>query len=159
MKSIKFSSNISRLNTQFKSERSNQNQINNEIDGISRNILDNGMVEELDKPYTHKEVYQAITQLKFMASSGSDGIFVLFYQKNWDIIGLDITGFVLNILNHKGNPKDYNQTHIYLIPKNNNHTSPSEFTHIVLCNVFMKITTKIIANIMEKVLPHMVCNS
>lgn len=153
-KSIKFSSNILRLNTQFKSERSNQNQINNEIYGISRNILDNGMVEDLDKPYTHEEVYQAITQLKVMASLGSNGVLALFYKKNWDIIG-----FVLNILNHKGNPKDYNQTHIYLIPKNNNHTSPPEFRHIVLCNVFMKITTKTIANIMEKVLPHMVSNS
>lgn len=81
-KFIKFSSNISRLNTQFKLERSNQNQINNEIDGISRSILDNGMVEELDKPYTHEEVYQAITQLKVMASPGSNGILSLFCQKN-----------------------------------------------------------------------------
>ncbi|MCI33501.1 ribonuclease H protein [Trifolium medium] len=84
--------------------------------------------------------------MKALAAPGPDGQPALFYHNYWDIIGQDITSMVLDVLNNNGEPNQLNSTHICLIPKIKNPSSPSDFKPISPCNVTLKIITKTLAN-------------
>lgn len=66
---------------------------------------------------------------------------------------------VLGILNGELSPGNINQTYIYLITKVKRLTSPSEFCLISACNVCFKIISKIAANRIKSILPHIIVNS
>lgn len=95
---------------------------------------------------------EAIKQMKSLAAPGPDGLPALFYQAYWEIIGSDITDFILNILNHNGDPGNINHTFLCLIPKLKKPNLPSDYRPIALCNVIFKIITKTIANRLKRVL-------
>jgi hypothetical protein len=78
------------------------------------------MYDYLNQDFTSAKVSYATHQLKSNAAPGPDGLNAHFYQTYWDTIGGDITQTALNILNNGGNPETFNNTFIFLIPKNNN---------------------------------------
>ncbi|PNX56957.1 hypothetical protein L195_g058456, partial [Trifolium pratense] len=90
------------------------------------------MYQEMNREFTKEEVFQAIKDMKSLAAPGPDGLPALFYHTYWEFIGEDITEMVLDVLNNKGDPSHLNSTHICLIPKINNPTSPSDFRPISL---------------------------
>jgi len=94
--------------------------------------------------------------MKSSSASGPDGLQALFYQSYWDIVGNYITTFVLNILNHNGDPGNINYTYLCLIPNIKHPTRPSNYRPIALCNVLLKIVTKTIANRLKKILPNII---
>ena len=71
-------------------------------DLISRRIT-REMNEDLTKEFQKKEVIQAIRQMHPTNAPNKkpslDGMFAIFYQKYWDIIGEDVIKAVLDILN------------------------------------------------------------
>jgi hypothetical protein len=81
-----------------------------------------------------------------------DGLSAQFFQTYWDIIGVDISNYALNILNNGDNPESLNDTYICFIPKNNHPTVPADFRPIALCNVMLKIITKTISNMIKHIL-------
>jgi exonuclease III len=114
------------------------------------------MGEYLGQDFTTAEVYFAAHQLKGNAAPGPDGLNANFYQSLWNIIGEEVTHSALNILSHGGNPESLNTTHICLIPKHNNPTTPADYRPIALCNVILKIITKTIANRIKHILPNII---
>lgn len=50
-------------------------------------------------------------------------------------------------------------TYIFLIPKVNNPSIVSEYGPISLCNVFYKLVSKVLANILKKVLCHIISSN
>lgn len=80
----------------------------------------------------------------------------MFYQKYWEIIGPDILDYTLNILKNGAPLLSINKTYISLIPKTNFPNTPSDYRPISLCNVILKIITKIIANRIKQILPNIV---
>ena len=56
-----------------------------------------------------------------------DDMQVCFYQKNWHILGDDITSFALAVLNEGLDLFGVNNSHIVLIPKVKNLTKMSQF--------------------------------
>jgi len=52
-------------------------------------------------------------------SLGPDGMFPLFFQKYWHIVGTDVTSAVLSVLHSGYLLHKMNYTHIVLIPKKN----------------------------------------
>lgn len=113
------------------------------IKDITLNKIDSKMVEDLNKPFFPEEFYQATNQLKPLASPCQDGLPVYFYQTYWDIIRKEITKTILNVINHKRDPKYFNHTYICFIPKTKNHTTTIMLKPIALCFVLMKITLKL----------------
>ncbi|WJX27814.1 hypothetical protein P8452_16597 [Trifolium repens] len=109
-----------------------------------------------DLEFTCDEVKEAIHQMHPLKAPGPDGISALFYQKYWHIVGGDIQNMVLNFLNHNGQPHVINKTFLVLIPKGKNPCSLKDFRPISLCNVVMKIVTKVIANRLKHTLPDVV---
>jgi hypothetical protein len=123
---------------------------------VIANRINPQMREHLSQDFTAVEVSFAAHQLKGNAAPGTDGLNANFYQNFWDIVGEEVTQTALNILNHGGNPESLNTTHICLIPKNNNPTTPADYRPIALCNVILKIITKSIANRIKLVLPNII---
>lgn len=85
-------------------------------------------------------------------ASSPDGMSPIFYQKIWDIIGLDLINCVLNALNSGVMPSDLNETFICLIPKVKSPKKITEFRPISLCNVIYKIISKVLANKLKRTL-------
>jgi ribonuclease HI len=80
----------------------------------------------------------------------------VFLQTNWAIMGDEVCGAILDILNSSVMPPDLNLTHIALIPKNKNPQSVTEFRPISLYNVLYKLISKVLANRMKKIIPHII---
>jgi len=63
---------------------------------------------------------------------------------------------VKGILNNQESPEKINKTFIVLIPKGKDPKSPKDYRPISLCNVSMKIVTKVIANRIKSILPDVI---
>jgi hypothetical protein len=107
-------------------------------------------------PFTKDEVVDVINQMHPLKAPGPDGLPALFFQKFWNIIAEDVLSYVLGILNNGIPPDDINQTFLALIPKNKQPSIPKDFRPISLCNVIMKIVTKVIANRIKPILPEII---
>ena len=60
------------------------------------------MNNQLLMPFTREEIRKALMDMHPTKAPGPDGLHVLFFQKYWDIMGQDITGAALSILNDQG---------------------------------------------------------
>jgi hypothetical protein len=57
------------------------------------------MNEGLMQAFTIEEVRTALNQMAPLKALGPDGFSACFYQKNWAIVGLEVSQVVLNVLN------------------------------------------------------------
>ena len=85
-----------------------------------------------------------------------DGMFALFFQKFWNVVGLDVTKMVLNVLNSNMPLDELNKTNITLVPKIKNPTRMKDFRPISLSNVTYKLISKVLANRVKAVLPQII---
>ena len=77
---------------------------------------------------------------------GPNGMSSIFFQKYWDIVGLDVINCVLNTLNSGVMPCGINETYICLIPKVKSPKKIMKYRPINLCNIIYKIISKVLAN-------------
>jgi hypothetical protein len=114
------------------------------------------MGSKLLKTYTMEEVLAAVTQMGPLKAPGLDGYTVGFYQKHWVTLGPEVCGAVLHFFNFFVMDPVLNKTHVALIPKNNNPLSVLDYRPISLCNVMYKIISKVLANRLKEILPHVI---
>lgn len=108
--------------------------------------------ELLTTRFTVEEVNSAIFSMHPDKSPGPDGMNPAFYQRFWDIIGNDVSSACINILSNNSIPVGLNDTLVVLIPKKKTPETMNDLRPISLCNVMMKIVTKMLANRMKEVL-------
>lgn len=104
------------------------------------------------RPYTAVEVVKAVQAMHLDKSPGPNGFNLGFYQGYWEEVGSRVTEACLAFLNRKELPLGLNDTIIFLIPKVQKPTKITELRPISLCNVIVKIMTKMLANHMKLVL-------
>ena len=80
------------------------------------------MNQYLIKQFTRDEIESALKHMHSTKSPRPDGMPAIFYKKIWDIVGNDVVGMVLNVLNSNTSMTDINKTFITLIPKINSPT-------------------------------------
>ncbi|KAL8145631.1 hypothetical protein AgCh_003685 [Apium graveolens] len=114
---------------------------------------------ELLKQVTAEEVKKALFQMNPDKSPGPDGMTPAFYQKHWSIIGGDVVDMVRKFFQHGIITKGLNDTNIVLIPKKKNPSSVGDLRPISLCNVVMKVITKVLANRMKEMLVSVVSDT
>jgi hypothetical protein len=114
---------------------------------------------ELLKPFSTEEVDSALHQMAPLKAPGPDGFPAGFFQHHWAVMGKEVGRFIIDILNSGSMPSHLNMTHIALIPKVKSPTCVTEFRPISLCNVVYKLISKVLANRLKKVVPHIISPS
>ncbi|KAA3489692.1 reverse transcriptase [Gossypium australe] len=108
--------------------------------------------EDLLAPFSEDEVLTALKGMGPTKAPGPDGFPAIFFQKYWHIVGKEVLGFCLGVLNEGKEVDSANMTNIVLIPKVQNPTSMVNFRLISLCSVLYKLIAKTIANRMQNVM-------
>ncbi|CAM8958980.1 unnamed protein product [Rhodiola kirilowii] len=126
-----------------------------EFEGIPKLVTED-MNAMLTAPFSEGEVKRALYQMHPSKAPGLDGFSAMFYQVNWDIVGPEVVKEVLNCLNNNVLNKELNETLIVLVPKVKKVEKVEDFRPISLCNVVMKIVTKVLANRLKLVLPEII---
>ncbi|CAM8985571.1 unnamed protein product [Rhodiola kirilowii] len=114
---------------------------------------------KLKQQYTAEEVRTALFQMHPTKAPGMDGFSAMFYQKFWGLVMEDVTKEVLRFLNDGVMDQSWNETVIILVPKKKGACRVGEYRPISLCNVIMKIVTKVLANRLQYCLPEIISQS
>ena len=88
-----------------------------------------------------------------------DGMPPLLFQHFWSDIGDVVTKAILDFLNKGLAPPNFNETYIVLIPKIKEPKCVTDYRPISLCNVVFRITSKVIANRLKKILPSIISDT
>ncbi|XP_031131889.1 uncharacterized protein LOC116033276 [Ipomoea triloba] len=86
-------------------------------------------------------------------------LFSMFYQHFWDVVGGDVSDFVLKCLNDCSFLVGLNDTNVVLIPKKDCLEKVFDLRPIALCNVVYKIMAKMVANRMKPLLGEVISDS
>lgn len=113
----------------------------------------------LAQEVTKEEVHFALFQMHPDKAPGPDGMTPAFYQKHWDIIGEDVFNMTRHFFSSGEILEGLNDTNIVLIPKKKNPTQVGYLRPIALCNVLMKVITKVLANRMKILLTNVVSDT
>jgi hypothetical protein len=105
---------ITHFETLFTSQATHN--INLAMEGVKDKITSE-MKDFLNNEFTAEEVSMAIKGMKGLAAPGPDGLPAPFYHNYWEVVGPEVTSAVLEVLNKDGDPSQFNNTHICLIPK------------------------------------------
>ncbi|XP_074299719.1 uncharacterized protein LOC141630873 [Silene latifolia] len=92
-------------------------------------------------------------------SPGPDGITPKFFQTFWPQVGHLVTMALLRFLNSGVMLKEWNNTHIVLIPKVDKPELISQYRPISLCNVIYHLASKCLANRLKLVISSIVSDS
>ena len=114
-----------------------------------------------DECRAHQNLHQQRSHKSSLATPpyqalGPDDMSAIFFHKYQSFVGSDVTTMVLNVLNLNMSIAELNKTNISLIPKSNNSTKMTEFQPISLCNVVYKLISKVLANRLKVILPHVI---
>jgi len=115
--------------------------------------------ELLLRPFASEEVKAALFSMFPDKAPGPDGMNPGFFQHYWDVVGVDVTAFVINCLNSCSFPPGLNDTNVVLIPKKQVPEKVSDLRPIALCNVVYKVMAKVIANRMKHLLDNIISES
>ncbi|CAN1810998.1 Putative ribonuclease H protein At1g65750 [Linum perenne] len=87
---------------------------------------------------------------------GPDGLNPCFFQTFWDIFGSSISSDCRSWLTHFTIPESVRDTNIVLLPKKQNPSSMSDLRPISLCDVRYRLVSKVLANRLRQVIPHII---
>ena len=112
--------------------------------------------ESLTREFTSEEVVATLKQIHPKKAPGPDGMSAVFFQKYRSIVSNNVIDMALNFFNHNIPIPKLNKTNISLILKINNPKRMKDFRPISLCNVVYKLISKILANHLKALLPHII---
>lgn len=108
--------------------------------------LSDAVLSHIQRDVTDLEIREAAFYIGAFKAPGPDGIHASFFHTQWDSIGGKVCDFVKQVFEEPSKISSVNQTHIVLIPKVEYPESLKDLRPISLCNVSLKIVTKILAS-------------
>ncbi|XP_074360858.1 uncharacterized protein LOC141701117 [Apium graveolens] len=102
--------------------------------------------EKLVTPIADEEVKAAVFAMHSDKSPGIDSLNPGFYQTYWEIVGQDVIKFCREFFQNGELPSGLNRTLVCLIPKVKHPKKVVDLRPISLCNMLMKILSKVMAN-------------
>ncbi|KAF7135399.1 hypothetical protein RHSIM_Rhsim08G0131400 [Rhododendron simsii] len=133
-----------------------------DLDGVLKHVekcVTDDMNASLISTVTDEEIKEATFQLGALKTPGPDGFPGLFFQKFWDIVGLDVCSAVKSFFREGYLMKEVNMTNLVLIPKVFSLECLSHLRPISLCNFCLKIITKVLANRLKGILKHLISSN
>lgn len=108
---------------------------------------------------TEEEVRAAIFAMYPEKSPGIDGLNPCFFQTYWDVVNKDVVQFCRRYFDHGELPDEINRTLVCLIPKVKHPKQVSDLRPISLCNVLVRIMSKVMANRLKTCLNLIISNN
>ncbi|KAG7588745.1 Reverse transcriptase domain [Arabidopsis suecica] len=141
------------FNDLFKS--SSPSLLSSMLDGFQSRVSD-AMNQQLTKEVTEEEIYKAVFSINSESAPGPDGFTALFFQKYWSVVKFQVIEEIMGFFKSGVLPKEWNHTHLCLIPKISNPQRMTDMRPISLCSVLYKIVSKIISSRLKVYLPDIV---
>ncbi|KAH9666673.1 reverse transcriptase domain-containing protein [Citrus sinensis] len=107
---------------------------------------------KLNAEVCEDDIREAIFSMHPLKAPGIDGLHTVFYQTQWDTVGVLVCNLVQGIFKGQRIPSEINKTLIVLIPKVEHPDSLRLYRPISLCPIIYKIITKIVVNILKGIL-------
>ncbi|XP_062089528.1 uncharacterized protein LOC133796064 [Humulus lupulus] len=107
----------------------------------------------LVKPFTKKDVKDAMFSINSIKSPGPVGYCSGFFKVMWEEIGDEISDAILGIFDHGLLPNELNNENLSLIMTVENPTKVVEYRPIACCNTLYKCISKMLCGRLNKVLP------
>ena len=102
------------------------------------------------------EIEEVVFQMEKGKALGLDNFTIDLFQSCWDLVKEELWEVVEEFRRTKRVLKAFNATFLSLIPKEHGVDSPGKFQPISLCNIVLKIITKVMANHLKPMLPELV---
>ncbi|XP_019200076.1 PREDICTED: uncharacterized protein LOC109193678 [Ipomoea nil] len=115
--------------------------------------------EALLRPFEKDEVRTALFAMFPDKAPGPDGMNSGFYQQFWDVVGGDVSDFIVNCLNTRTFPTNLNDTDVVLIPKKKNPERVSDLRPIALSNVIYRVMAKMISARMKPLMDDIISDT
>ena len=126
---------------------------------FTKRVVTDEMNKNLIGNFSKDEVTIDLKQMAPLKAPKPNGMPPIFYQHYCESIGDDVATNVLSFLNLGKLAPSLNHTFISLIPKVKSPELVSQFCLIALCNILYKLVSKVLANRLKKVLPHIISKS
>lgn len=108
------------------------------------------------RPIEREEVEEVVMQMERGKALGPNGFIVEFFQHCWDLMKEEVWE-ILEASRRLGRVlKAFNTTFLTLILKEQGADTPDKFWPNSLCNVILKIITKVLANRLKPLLPNLI---
>ena len=137
---------------------SNPSELTELIEAVEPKVSQD-MNNMLTRDFKGAEVKAALNQMYLLKAPSPDDMLPVFFQHFWATVGNEVVKTVLDFLNLGISPPHFHDTHIVLIPKNNEPQGITNYCPISLCNVVYKLASKAIANRLKRVLPSIINDS
>lgn len=108
-------------------------------------------LDSLVSPFLITEIENIIKDMPTNKAPGPDGFNGVFIKKCWPIIQNDIFRLFFDFYDNRVNLAPINGSYIVLVPKVANPVTASDFRPISLLNCCVKMTTKLLAERLQKV--------
>lgn len=95
---------------------------------------------------TVEEVKDAAFSMHPDKSPGADGLNATFFQTFWNVVGKDVVKFCQRFISTGELPGGINRTLVCIIPKVKSPQMMMELRPISLCNVMLRMLSKVIIN-------------
>lgn len=141
-------------------EMNNLGQISESIDLVLRELnlpnISECAISSLQAPFTAQDIKEAMDEIHGSKSPGSDGFSSAVFHTHWAKVGDSVVTAVNHFLTTGFLLKEWNNTLIVLIPKQN---PPEEVNHlrpISLCNTVYKCAAKCMVKRMKPLHPDLI---
>ena len=129
------------------------------IDALIFERLEEGDVEELEKPFSEEEVFGALSGCCSEKASGPDGFSMTFWQFSWEFVKEEVMNFFRQFHETGSFVRSLNATFLVLIPKKGRAEDLKDFKPISLVGGLYKWLTKVLANRLKVVLAKVISTS
>jgi len=129
---------------------------------IDLNVISHGkalsMEQKIDlcKPFTDKDIKDAMFSIPNHKSLGPNGFSSGFFKSTWSITGPMVCCIIRNFLSMGHMPLFLSTTKLILLPKMARPQSASNFRPISCCNVIYKVISKFLSAGLKEVLPSLI---
>ena len=114
------------------------------------------MNRQLTYEFSALKFETALKQMAPIKSPGLDSMPLLFYQNCWSLVGSDVNEAIFMYLNLGTLPQVLGHSFITLIPKVKSLEYILQHRSISMSNVLYRVFSKVIANRLKKILPHLI---
>jgi hypothetical protein len=129
------------------------------VDGLAFDSIDPINRDLLERPFEREEVFHVLQNFEGDKAPGPNGFTMVFFQKCWQIVELDVMAFFGEIHEYGKFERSLNATFISLIPKKINAVNIRDFHPISLIGCIYKLLAKVLANRLALVLDGIISES